>query len=1120
MKGTFLYSKYLSQVLCLLLLSLAWYAQALDKAPSIFYPLPTQAQGKVFVAQNLFLGDEGGIWIHDVHGKVVFFDGQNILPRRGSVIAQESGNIAYFDNAFWTYVDNEVYRTYPAQKRELIFSLTPGSIIKKIGTSSGFIWLTDDANFYTYNTQTKKIMTYPLTEVYQFNQVSQLVINDAKYLLSKWVLATNAGVYLSDGESFSHVLSSKKHFIEKLYFSAKNRELIVGTLNGALIIDIKNPNPQQPKRIGFSHVLSLAETDNEYWVGTEDGLFVYSFLTGNVVKLESNDQDSNGLPGNKIYSLVNDLQGGIWLATDKGIRYFSLFGFRFERNQQPQLIHNQIKKIVPRLDKKGYWVLTNQGLYQFDNNDWNKIKLLSNQPIHDFVQLSNTSLWLGTHEGLVAYNLETETEEFSHFPLNLHTADIQHLTLDSNGLLWGANENQLWSYDVATNTLTNFGSNWLVDAFLPAKVTLLKATQRGLFIGTDHGVYTLNKGKIVFQRQTSTYGRSVDIFEGRNGDIWFASSYGLFNLIHGREEFNYLPLVEDNISPKCLTETQEGMWLTSSHGISLYNQQGDIKKHYAAPHGLIYNEFQSGVCASSIVDNKAWLLSGSRFGLLKVSPDKLATASPPNTSIIFSQISVDHTPVMIGRSHFQPLELKYGSSISFLFGSLPASRTQSLEFRIEGDDQWQQLESSQLTLDHLLPGDYRMLVRDNTQYPQNSTLNSLSFVVAKPWYLSSWAILFYGITVLGFIAVVSFWRSHWMAKANRELKSQVALKTEQLHHQSKIVLTNNHQLRKQLQIRHLFVEQMLDSISPTLEQLIYRTQLNQLGHLERLSQKVKRELELLRNVRSDKTATQQVYDLSIILNSSIDSWRDEFDKAEITLVVNNEIKQPYIESAHFNLDVIFNTLLSDAVNRLYRNQSLHIHCYERERRLFVVIIDSGEQLIDSSVYRSTSGFEQEELHQLMLTSGGEIHIFSSSERNLIELSWPCVDLLTEESEAIELEDSAGKATIDPLEKEWLKKVELLIHKYYSDPEFSTSSAAKLLFISERSLQRRFKAVTEKTFKEYLNEVRLEKACQRLLAGEKISQVAFDCGFNDPSYFSQRFKHHFGLSPTQFIDDNE
>ncbi|MCZ8486117.1 AraC family transcriptional regulator [Vibrio lentus] len=33
-------------------------------------------------------------------------------------------------------------------------------------------------------------------------------------------------------------------------------------------------------------------------------------------------------------------------------------------------------------------------------------------------------------------------------------------------------------------------------------------------------------------------------------------------------------------------------------------------------------------------------------------------------------------------------------------------------------------------------------------------------------------------------------------------------------------------------------------------------------------------------------------------------------------------------------------------------------------------------------------------------------------------------------------------------------------------------------------------------------------------------TAFDSGFNDPSYFSQRFKHHFGMSPEVCRKNNE
>nr|WP_234826542.1 hypothetical protein [Vibrio anguillarum] len=59
MKGKNDYFKPLFWILGFLTLLLAQGTQALDKAPSIFYPLPAQAQGKIFAAQNLFLGEEG-----------------------------------------------------------------------------------------------------------------------------------------------------------------------------------------------------------------------------------------------------------------------------------------------------------------------------------------------------------------------------------------------------------------------------------------------------------------------------------------------------------------------------------------------------------------------------------------------------------------------------------------------------------------------------------------------------------------------------------------------------------------------------------------------------------------------------------------------------------------------------------------------------------------------------------------------------------------------------------------------------------------------------------------------------------------------------------------------------
>jgi len=49
----------------------------------------------------------------------------------------------------------------------------------------------------------------------------------------------------------------------------------------------------------------------------------------------------------------------------------------------------------------------------------------------------------------------------------------------------------------------------------------------------------------------------------------------------------------------------------------------------------------------------------------------------------------------------------------------------------------------------------------------------------------------------------------------------------------------------------------------------------------------------------------------------------------------------------------------------------------------------------------------------------------------------------------------------------------------------------------------------------LNELRLRKAAELLARGgdRRISDIAFDCGFNDLSYFNRSFRRRFGLTPS-------
>ncbi|MDL2252474.1 AraC family transcriptional regulator [Ruminococcaceae bacterium OttesenSCG-928-I18] len=62
----------------------------------------------------------------------------------------------------------------------------------------------------------------------------------------------------------------------------------------------------------------------------------------------------------------------------------------------------------------------------------------------------------------------------------------------------------------------------------------------------------------------------------------------------------------------------------------------------------------------------------------------------------------------------------------------------------------------------------------------------------------------------------------------------------------------------------------------------------------------------------------------------------------------------------------------------------------------------------------------------------------------------------------------------------------------------------------------FRSMTGRTPIDYLNHHRIEAACARIAAGESnITEVAYDCGFNDLSYFIRVFKRHKTLTPKQY-----
>jgi YesN/AraC family two-component response regulator len=100
----------------------------------------------------------------------------------------------------------------------------------------------------------------------------------------------------------------------------------------------------------------------------------------------------------------------------------------------------------------------------------------------------------------------------------------------------------------------------------------------------------------------------------------------------------------------------------------------------------------------------------------------------------------------------------------------------------------------------------------------------------------------------------------------------------------------------------------------------------------------------------------------------------------------------------------------------------------------------------------------------------------------------------------------------------LQKVKETIINKLSDEQLSVDSLAEEVGLSRAHFYRKITALTGLPVNELIQSFRLERAAQ-LLARQwgSVSQVAYEVGFSNPSYFSKCFKKKFGALPSEYSD---
>ncbi|HUV64699.1 MAG TPA: ATP-binding protein [Sedimentisphaerales bacterium] len=110
-------------------------------------------------------------------------------------------------------------------------------------------------------------------------------------------------------------------------------------------------------------------------------------------------------------------------------------------------------------------------------------------------------------------------------------------------------------------------------------------------------------------------------------------------------------------------------------------------------------------------------------------------------------------------------------------------------------------------------------------------------------------------------------------------------------------------------------------------------------------------------------------------------------------------------------------------------------------------------------------------------------------------------------------------TSNPVDERFLNRALEIVETHQADYEFDVDIFATCMHMSRSTLYRKTKALTGQSPSLFIRSVRLKHAAVLLKTGQyNVSEVAYQVGFLDMSYFGACFKEQFHCSPSQYMAD--
>ena len=106
--------------------------------------------------------------------------------------------------------------------------------------------------------------------------------------------------------------------------------------------------------------------------------------------------------------------------------------------------------------------------------------------------------------------------------------------------------------------------------------------------------------------------------------------------------------------------------------------------------------------------------------------------------------------------------------------------------------------------------------------------------------------------------------------------------------------------------------------------------------------------------------------------------------------------------------------------------------------------------------------------------------------------------------------------IESADKIFLEKLLSVVEDNISNSEFSVDDLSSLMAMGKTNFYKKIKELLGQTPVDFIREIRIKRAMQLLNTGQmNVTEIAYECGFSDPKFFSKTFKKLTGVSPKDY-----